>query len=94
MEKIYSYEYKYAKAKKRIEKIKGFYIHLLVTIVLIPFLIFINLRFVPQFHWFWFPVMGMSIGLFFHWLGAFGFDKLGFSKDWEEKKIKEYLDKN
>ena len=69
------------------------YIHLLVTVLVIPVLIFINLKFVPQYHWFYFPVIGMSAGLFFHWLGIFGFEKLGFGKDWEERKIKEYLDK-
>ncbi len=32
-----------------------------------------------------------GIGLFFHWLGVFGFQSLGLGKDWEEKKIKELM---
>lgn len=87
-------EYKYAKAKKRVEKIKGFYIHVIVTVLIIPFLIFINIKFVPEFYWFWYPIIGMSVGLFFHWFGVYGADKLGLGRDWEERKIKQYLDEN
>ncbi len=87
-------EYKYLKAKKRVEKIKGFYIHAIVTVILIPILTFINLKFVPQYHWFWYPMLGMLLGLFFHWFGVFGTEKFGLGKDWEQRKIKEYLDEN
>lgn len=93
MKREFTEEQKYARAKKKVEKIKGLYVHLLVTVLVIPVLIFINLKFVPQYHWFYFPIIGMTTGLFFHWLGVFGFEKLGFGKDWEEQKIKEYLDK-
>lgn len=91
MEKDFTQEQKYIQAKKRVEKIKGFYVHLIVTILIIPVLVFINLKFVPHYHWFWFPIIGMSLSVFFHWFGVFGFDKLGFGKDWEQRKIQEYL---
>lgn len=83
-------EYKYLKAKKRVEKIKGFYTHIIVTVIIIPCLIFFNLKFTPQFHWFWFAMGGMLIGVFFHWLGLYG-SNFFLGKDWEEKKIKEYM---
>ncbi|CAL2101166.1 2TM domain-containing protein [Tenacibaculum sp. 190130A14a] len=86
-----SEEYRYARAKKRVEKIKGLYIHLIVTILVIPFLIFINLKFVPHFHWFYYAGGGMLIGLFFHWFGIYGLERMGLGKDWEQKKINEYL---
>ena len=86
-------EQKYILAKKRVEKIKGFYIHSFITIIVIAFLIFINLKFSPQFHWFWFPVFGMGIGLFFHWLGIFG-SHLFFGKDWEKKQIEKHMNDN
>jgi len=35
----------------------------------------------------------MFLGLFFHWFGVFGMEKIGLGKDWEEKKINEYLKK-
>jgi len=34
-----------------------------------------------------------GIGLFFHWFGVFGRNFL-FTKQWEERKIKEFMDKN
>ena len=34
-----------------------------------------------------------GIGLFFHWFGVFGTKFLGFGKDWEERKIKELMEK-
>lgn len=94
MEVDYSREQRYIKAQKKVKEIKGFYTHLIVTLLIIPFLIFINLKIVPQFHWFWFPIIGMSVGLFFHWLGVFGFSKFGLGKDWEEKKIREIMEKD
>ena len=34
-----------------------------------------------------------GIGMFFHWLGVFGFKSIGFGSDWEEKKINELMEK-
>ncbi|MEQ6122780.1 2TM domain-containing protein [Pseudotenacibaculum sp. MALMAid0570] len=90
MERDYTEEQKFIKARKRVEEIKGFYTHIVVTILIIPFLVFINLKFVPQFHWFWFAAIGMILGVFFHWLGVFGFKNV-LGKDWEEKKIREIM---
>ena len=83
-------EVKYLKAKKRVEKIKGFYIHCIVTVFLIPFLIILNLQVTPDFHWFWFAVGGVLLGVFFHWLGLFG-STIFLGKNWEEKKIEEFM---
>lgn len=82
----------YLKAEKRVKEIKGFYSHLLVYIIVIPVIIYVNLTFVPGFHWFWFSLLGWGLGLLFHWFGVFGFRLLGFGKDWEERKIKELMD--
>lgn len=84
---------RYEKAHKKVQEIKGFYIHFIVFAVITPMFVFINLRFTPVYHWFWFPILGWGVGLFFHWFGVIGVDKLGFGKDWEERKIKEYMDK-
>ena len=91
MEANYKEDQKYFKAKKRVNDIKGFYVHLFIYLITIPIIITVNLMFVPSFHWFWFSVLGWGMGLFFHWLGVFGFQKLGLGKDWEEKKIKEFM---
>jgi hypothetical protein len=86
-------EPKYLKAKKKVNDIRGFYIHAIIYAIIIPVIIYINLEFVPDYHWFWYSLIGMSLGLFFHWLGVLGLEKLGLGKDWEEKKIKELMEK-
>ncbi|MDY0779228.1 2TM domain-containing protein [Tenacibaculum sp. IB213877] len=83
----------YVKAVERVQKIKEFYQNLTSYVIFIPLLIFINLKFSPQFHWFWFPVAGWGIGVIFHGLEAFGYN-LFLGKDWEERKIKEMMNKN
>lgn len=84
---------RYLKAKKKVEAIKGLYIHFFFNILILPVLFYINLTFVPEFHWFWFPLLGMNIGLLVHWFNVVGFEKLGFTKNWEENKIKELMNK-
>lgn len=94
MEIDYKKSQSYSKAQKRVEEMKGFYVHFTVYCLVIPIIIAVNLIFVPHFHWFWFSVLGWGFGLFFHWLNVFGFQKLGFGKKWEEEKIKEFMNKN
>lgn len=106
MESNFLQEQKYIKAKKRVKEIKGFYIHLtvyiLVNIFISSVIVFSLTRggdysiadaisnFGVYSTWFFW-----GIGMFFHWLGVFGFRSLGFGKDWEERKIKEFMnDKN
>lgn len=93
MRKEYSQEQKYIEARKRVEKIKGFYIHILVTVLISPFLVFINLYTFPQFHWFWFPILGMVLSLFFHWISIYR-SNLFFGKKWQERKIKEFMNES
>ena len=83
---------KYVKAVERVEKLKEFYQNLASYCLVIPFLIFINLRFSPQFHWFWFPIFGWGIGLVFHFLEVNNYN-IFLGKNWEDKKIKELMDK-
>ncbi|WP_439127399.1 2TM domain-containing protein [Polaribacter sp.] len=84
----------YLKAKKQAEEIKGFYVHLIVYVFSFPLIVFVNLKFVPGFHFFWFAFGGMLIALFFHWLGVFGFEVLGLGKKWEERKMQQFLNTN
>lgn len=89
----YIQEKYYLKAKKEAEEIKSFYIHLIVNLFSFPIIVFVNLQFVPEFHFFWFALGGIVIALFFHWLGVFGFEYLGLGKNWEQRKTKEILNK-
>ncbi len=81
---------KYIRAVERVGKIKEFYQNIITYIVMMPFLVFINLRFSPQFHWFWFPMFGWGIGVIFHGLEAYNYSFF-LGKNWEEKKIKEMM---
>jgi hypothetical protein len=78
----------YFRAKKRVEELKGFYGNLISYCLVIPLLIFINLTYSPQFQWFWFSAIGWGFGLVMHALQIFG-----YSSNWEERKIKEILEK-
>ena len=83
---------KYVKAVERVEKLKEFYQNLASYCLVIPFLIFINLKFSPGFYWFWFPLFGWGIGLTFHFLEVNNYNVF-LGKNWEDRKIKELMDK-
>jgi hypothetical protein len=78
----------YFRAKKRVDELKGFYGNLLSYCIVIPILIFINLRYSPHFQWFWFSAAGWGFGLTMHALKVFG-----YSSKWEQRKIQEILRK-
>lgn len=84
---IYNENTTYARAKERVEKLKGFYGNLISYCIVIPVLIFVNLS-TSRFQWFWFPMLGWGMGLTFHALETFG-----VGKNWEERKIQEILNK-
>ncbi|WP_088322992.1 2TM domain-containing protein [Polaribacter tangerinus] len=102
MEQDFIEEQSYIRAKKKVKAMKGFYIHLIVFVIVNVFLsalIVFGLtksgdtlaeafnNFGVYSTWiFW------GIGLFFHWLGVFGFKSV-LGDDWEERKIKELLEK-
>jgi hypothetical protein len=84
----YNQNMAYARARDRVEKLKGFYGNLISYAIVIPVLIIINLKTYSKFQWFWFPMFGWGLGLLFHGFGVFG-----YGKSWEERKIQEILDK-
>lgn len=92
MEKYKSEYERYEEAKKQVKEIKGFYSHLISYVVVISVLVFINLYYTPKHIWFFWPMMGWGIGLFFHALAVFNIVPF-FGKDWEEKKINELIEK-
>ena len=79
----------YDRAAKRVKELKGFYGNLISYCLVIPFLIFVNLRTSPEYMWFWWPMLGWGIGVASH-----GFQVFGIGKNWEEKKIREIMEKD
>jgi uncharacterized membrane protein len=82
---------KYQRAKERVKEVKGFYGHLISFIVVNVFLAIVNLLTTPGFWWFLFVTFFWGIGLIIHGLSVFMKRGL-FSKEWEERKIKKYME--
>jgi len=81
----------FMKARKRMEELKEFYMSLISYFLVIPFLIFIwyqYSRFTIQ--WFWFPLIGWGLSLCFQAYKIYG-DNATFGRNWEERKIQEYM---
>ena len=91
-------EQKYIKAKKKVKSIKGFYVHFTVYLIVNAFLILARLFSGGGYDdlWDWQTyntAIFWGIGILFHAFNVFG---MGFllGKDWEDRKIKEYMDKD
>jgi hypothetical protein len=66
----------YEQAKKRVEEKQGFFVHLTVYIIVNIMLVLIwAFAAVRGFPWFVFPLGGWGIGLLFHYLGVFVFER-------------------
>lgn len=84
-----SKEYRYKRAKEKIEEIKSFYGNLLAYCIIIPFLAWINYN-TTSFPWVIFPAIGWGIGLLGHWMNVTGNHPF-FGKDWERRKLEELM---
>lgn len=80
----------YIRAKERVNELKGFYTHLAIYLIFIPFFVFLNFR-SSGFPWAIFPILGWGLGVLGHATEIFGWNPF-FGKSWEERKIREYLD--
>ena len=85
-------ENKYLKAKRRVAEIKKFYTSLISYIIFITALAGLNYYVNGLRHpWFLWAAFGWGIGLFFQGMKAFRWFSF-FGKDWEEKKMREFMD--
>jgi uncharacterized integral membrane protein len=88
-------EIKYQEAVKRVKKIKGFYTHAAVYVVINIILLIVNVQNSSEgiFRWenFTTPLF-WGIGLAVHGFSVF-VPTMILGKDWEEKKIKELMEK-
>lgn len=91
-------EQKYIRAKKKVKAIKGFYVHLVVYLIVNAFLIIMQLATNDGWSHFWEwstynTAIFWGIGIVFHAFNVFGM-KFLLGADWEERKIKEIMDKD
>lgn len=84
----YDAENAYYKAKRHVDELKTFYTSLISYCLVIPLLIFINLKFYVWYQWFWFPALSWGFGLTMKGLRVFG-----YWTNWEERKIQQILNK-
>ena len=92
MEINYNEQERYYQAKKRVEEIKGFYGNLIAYIIFNGFFLVLNLITSPDHLWFFWPLLGWGLGVFFHGMKVFNYTPF-FNKNWEERKIQEYMEK-
>jgi hypothetical protein len=76
----------YEQARKRVEAKKGFFIHLMVYVVVNAaiFVIWGLSSNWDGYPWFVWPLLGWGIGLIFNFLAVFFFDR---QTDWERSEI-------
>ncbi|WP_306352891.1 2TM domain-containing protein [Flavobacterium sp. '19STA2R22 D10 B1'] len=96
MERNYQNEERYLKAQEQVKKIRGFYTHFVVYLVVNAFIVVYNINhlepgesyfkysnFITAFCW--------GIGLVIHAATTF-IPNMIFGKNWEEKKIKKLME--
>jgi len=86
MKKYHEKDDRYRKARKRFDKIKAFYLHVLIYLSITLTIIFINLKFSPEVQWFWYSVIGGGIPLLIHACKIYLYNDY-----WEERKIQKIL---
>ncbi|RXG23756.1 2TM domain-containing protein [Leeuwenhoekiella aequorea] len=86
-------ESRYFQAKEQVRELKKFYGSLMSYVLVIGGLAALNYYTNElRYPWFLWPAFGWGIGLLFHAAKAFNWNPI-VSKDWEERKIKEFMDR-
>ncbi len=90
--KIADEEYKWA--KRRVDEIKGFFIHACVFVgvtAMLAVLNVISIRWLPVWWFYWIPIF-WGFGMMWHAMAVFVFSR-ALGKKWEEKEIGKLLEK-
>ncbi len=82
-------EQKLRNAKQQVARLKGFYIHSAIFVLVVLGLLAINL-WSGQPYWVQWVFLGWGIGLLGHAIGVFG-RRVGFTSGWEARKLKELM---
>ena len=82
---------RYQSARKHVQKLKDFWIHLVAFLIVNAGLTTLNLVKQPDKFWFQWVLMGWGAGLLLHAFLTFGG---GIAKNWEERKIKEIVQRD
>jgi hypothetical protein len=80
---------RYQRARKRVEDLKGFYIHVSMYLIVNIGLIVINLLTTDNW-WFYWPLIGWGIGLAAHAFAVF-VEGSRFARNWEDRKLRQVM---
>jgi hypothetical protein len=83
---------KYRRARERVARIKGFYIHGLVFVLVVAGLLALNLALGKPYWAFW-VLLGWGAGVALHAALVFG-GSSSFLSSWEQRKIKELMEQD
>ncbi len=84
---------RYEEAKRRVKELKDFYRNLMTYVAVNILLIVINLITSPDRLWFFWVTIFWGIGIVLHASRVFILKGKFLGKEWEEKKIKEIMEK-
>ena len=92
----YQPEDKYAAAEREVKRLKGFYTHLMVYVLVNILIVFFNISNLKEGESYFklenfFTAFFWGIGLAAHGLSVFG-RNIFFGRKWEERKIKEFME--
>lgn len=77
-------------ARRQVQRLRGFYHHLLVFAVVNTGLAAINLLVSPARLWFYWPLLGWGVWLVLHAFATFGHGRW-LGAEWEERKVRQLL---
>jgi 2TM domain-containing protein len=83
---------RYERARRRVRELRAFYVHLTVFVAVNILLHVINFATAPGAYWAFWPLLGWGIGLLAHALATYRWMPFA-GKEWEERKIRELMDK-
>ena len=81
---------RYEAAKKRVEEIKGLYMHIGMFAIINLALFAINMITTPDTLWFYWPLLGWGVGLVIH-IFVFVAEGRFLGPDWEDRKVRELV---
>ncbi len=82
---------RYERARQRVEELRGFYVHLLIF-VLVNAGLFVLDMLSSGGTWFFWPLFGWGIGLAVHAISVFA--RGPFGADWEQRKIQQLIERD
>jgi len=85
---------KYEEAKRKVKELKDFYRNLITYVAVNILLIIINLITSPGNLWFYWVTVFWGIGIVLHASKVFILKGKFLGKEWEEKKIKEIMERD